>query len=92
MIKRIYYYFKFKELLKMEGLMPFVEYLMRIQQRSMFRTCMRNAIRWWPDYIAGGNLLRDAQRYSEYNAQIAQAITKRFRQVRDFWIKTNKKL
>lgn len=88
MIKRIYYYFKLKELLKMKELMPFVEYLMRIRKTTLFRLCMMSEIRYWFDCITiDHNLLSKARQYAQYYAPIAQQITKRFRQARDFWMK-----
>ena len=88
MIKRIYYYFKLKELLKMKDLLPFVNYVLRTKGTTLFKMCMRDAIRFWFDnIIPDGGLLKRAQQYAEYNHIIAQSITKRFHQARDFWMK-----
>lgn len=88
MIKRIYYYFKLKELLEMKELMPFVEYLMRIRKTTLFRLCMMSEIRYWFNCMTiDYDLLSNAQQYAQYYAPIAQSITKRFRQARDVWMK-----
>lgn len=91
MIKRIYYYFKLKELLEKKELMPFVEYLMRIRKITLFRLCMMSEIRYWFDCMTiDHNLLSKAQQYAQQYALISQAITKRFRQARDIWMKQKK--
>lgn len=96
MIKRIYYYFKLKELLKMTELMPFVKYLMRLQHRSLFQMCMRtNAIRWWFDNMVSvkctyHDLLPKAQVITEYAIE-AERLVKRFLRSRDIWMKTTKR-
>lgn len=72
----------------MKELMPFVEYLMRIRKITLFRLCMMSEIRYWFDCITiDHNLLSKARQYAQYYAPIAQAITKRFRQARDIWMK-----
>lgn len=94
MIKRIYYYFKLKELLEMSELMPFVNYLMRLQHRSLFQMCMNtDVIRWWFDGMASfkctyHDLLPKAQVITEYAIK-AERLTKRFLKARDVWMKQN---
>lgn len=93
MIKRIYYYFKLKELLEKSELMPFVKYLMRLQHRSLFQMCMRTyVIRLWFNSIASykftyHDLLPKAQVFTEHAIE-AERLTKRFLQSRDIWNKT----
>ena len=93
MIKRIYYYFKLKELLKMSELMPFVNYLMSYKGRSLFKMCMQTEnIRWWFDNMVSfkctyHDLLPKAQRHAQYNSIIAERVTKRFFKARDIWMK-----
>lgn len=93
MIKRIYYYFKLKELLEMSELLPFVNYLMSYKGRSLFKMCMQTkVIRCWFDYMVSftctyHDLLPKAQRYAQYNCIIAERITKRFFKARDIWTK-----
>ena len=92
MIKRIYYYFKLKELLEKFELMPFVNYLMKLQHRSLFQMCMNtNVIRWWFDSMACfkctyHDLLPKAQAYSKYNTT-ANRIVERFFRAQDIWRK-----
>ena len=91
MIKRIYYYFKLKELLEMKELMPFVEYLMRIRKTTLFRLCMMSEIRYWFDCMTiDHNLLSKAQQYAQHHTPITLSIAKRFRQARDIWMKQKK--
>ena len=93
MIKRIYYYFKLKELLEMKELMPFVKYLMSYKGKSLFKMCMQTKnIRWWFDNMVSfkctyHDLLPKAQIYAEYYCIIAERIVKRFLQARDIWMK-----
>lgn len=93
MIKRIYYYFKLKELLKKSELMPFVKYLMRLQHRSLFQMCMRtNVIRWWFDSMVSfkctyHDLLPKAEQYEKCNIITAHRIAARFFKARDIWMK-----
>lgn len=96
MIERIYYYFKLKELLKMTELMPFVKYLMRLQQRSLFQMCMNtHVIRWWFDSMVSfkctyHDLLPKAQVITEHAIK-AEQLAKRFLESRDIWMKTVKR-
>lgn len=92
MIKRIYYYFKLKELLEMSELMPFVEYILRYDhEESLFKMCMKGGIRFWfKDITPDHNVLRWAKLYAELDMAIAQSITKRFFQARDIWMKRKK--
>lgn len=96
MIKRIYYYFELKELLKKSELMPFVKYLMRLQQRSLFQMCMHTyVIRSWFDCMVCfkctyHDLLPKAQVITE-NAIEAERLAKRFLRSRDIWMKTVKR-
>ena len=96
MIKRIYYYFKLKELLEMSELMPFVKYLMRLQHRSLFQMCMHtSAIRWWFDNMVSfkctyHDLLPKAQVITEHTIE-AERLAKRFFKSRDIWMKTVKR-
>lgn len=93
MIKRIYYYFKLKELLKKSELMPFVNYLMSYKSKSLFKMCMQTTrIRWWFDNMVSfkctyHDLLPIAQIYAEYHCLIAEQIIKRFFKARDIWMK-----
>ena len=95
MIKRIYYYFKLKELLKKSELVPFVNYLMRLQHRSLFQMCMHTGvIRWWFDSIVSykctyHDLLPKAQVITEHAIK-AEQLAKRFFRSRDIWMKTVK--
>lgn len=92
MIKRLFYYFKLKELLEKSELVPFVNYLMRFQHRSLFQMCMHtHEIRWWFDCMARfkctyHDLLPKALAYAEYNT-IANRIVERFFRARDIWMK-----
>lgn len=93
MIKRIYYYFKLKEPLKMKELMPFVNYLMSDKGRSLFKMCMQTRnIRFWFDNMVSfkctyHDLLPKAQIHAEYYCIKAEQISKRFLQARDIWMK-----
>lgn len=93
MIKRIYYYFKLKKLLKKSELMPFVNYLMSLKGKSLFKMCMQTAmIRWWFDNIVGfqctyHDLLPKAKTLAGYQAHL---IIKRFFKARDIWMKQKK--
>lgn len=95
MIKRIYYYFKLKELLEKSKLMPFVNYLMSNKGKSLFKMCMQtHRIRWWFDNICSfkptyNDLLTEAQKHTEYAIQ-AERLTKRFLKARDIWMKQKK--
>lgn len=92
MIKRIYYYFKLKELLEMSELMPFVKYLMRLQHRSLFQMCMHTSkIRRWFDNMVSfkctyHDLLPKAQVITEHAIE-AERLVKRFLKSRDIWTK-----
>lgn len=93
MIKRIYYYFKLKELLEMKELMPFVKYLMSYKGKSLFKMCMQTGnIRFWFDNMVSfkctyHDLLPKAQIHAEYYCIIAERLTKRFLNARDIWMK-----
>lgn len=89
MIKRIYYYFKLKELLKMKDLLPFVEYILKYDHKeSLFKMCMKGSIRFWFNYmIPDRDVLIVAGLYADFDKAIALSITKRFRQARDIWMK-----
>lgn len=96
MIKRIYYYFKLKELLKMKGLMPFVEYLLKLkpEPESLFIFCMKRPIRFWLDYLVLQNQLKQHAKifasgiYMEYQVEfVAETLKKRFNQANDIWKK-----
>ncbi len=97
MIKRIYYYFKLKELLKKSELMPFVNYLMSYKGKSLFKMCMQTRnIRLWFDNMVSfkctyRDLLPKAQVFTEHAIQ-AERITKRFSKARDIWMKTLKNI
>lgn len=92
MIKRIYYYFKLKELLEMSELVPFVNYLMSYKGKSLFKMCMQTRkIRWWFYNMVSfkctyHDLLPKAQKYTEYAIQ-AERLTKRFFKAKDIWMK-----
>lgn len=96
MIKRIYYYFKLKELLKMKELMPFVNYLMSYKGRSLFKMCMQTKeIRWWFDNMANfrctyHDLLTKVQQDATCDSITARRIVTRFFQARDIWMKQKK--
>lgn len=91
MIKRLFYYFKLKELLKKSELTPFVNYLMTYKGKSLFKMCMQTEnIRWWFDNMVSfqctyDDLLPKAQIHAEY--YMANRIVKRFFQARDIWMK-----
>lgn len=93
MIKRIYYYFKLKELLKMKELVPFVNYLMTYKCRSLFKMCMQTKeIRLLFDNMVSfkctyHDLLPKAQIHAEYDCIRAEQLSKRFLQARDIWMK-----
>ena len=93
MIKRIYYYFKFKELLKMKELMPFVNYLMSEKGKSLFKMCMQTKqIRFWFDNIVSfkctySNLLPKARIHAGGYNTIANRIVEHFFKARDIWMK-----
>ena len=93
MIKRIYYYFKLKELLEMSELMPFVNYLMSYKGKSLFKMCMQTKkIRWWFDNMVSfkctySDLLPKARIHAEYYGVNAERITRRFFCARDIWMK-----
>ena len=92
MIKRIYYYFKLKELLKKSELVPFVNYLMSQKGKSLFKMCMQTKmIRWWFDNMVSfkctyHDLLLKAQVITEHAIE-AERLVKRFMKSRDIWMK-----
>lgn len=96
MIKRIYYYFKLKELLKKSELVPFVNYLMEYKGKSLFKMCMQTKdIRWWFDNMVCFkrsylDLSPKARLYAEHDCIIADRVTKRFLKARDIWMKQKK--
>lgn len=101
MIKRIYYYFKLKELLKMKELMPFVKYLLELkpEPENLFIFCMKGyrPIRFWLDYLVSNNQLKQHAKifasgiYMEYHVEFAaETLKKRFNQANDIWKKTLK--
>lgn len=96
MIKRIYYYFKLKELLKMKELMPFVNYLMSYKGKSLFKMCIQTKeIRFWFDNMVSfkctyHDLLPKAQVITEHAIE-AERLAKRFLRSRDIWMKTIKR-
>ena len=72
----------------MKDLLPFVEHVLRTKGTTLFKMCTRSTDRYWFDNtITDGYLYRKALQYAEFNPIIAQLITKRFRQARDFWMK-----
>lgn len=93
MIKRIYYYFKLKDLLEMSELMPFVNYLMSYKGRSLFKMCMQTeVIRWWFDSMVGlkltySNLIPEAEQYAKCDSITARRIATRYFKARDIWMK-----
>ena len=94
MIKRIYYYFKLKELLEKSNLMPFVNYFMSYRGNSLFKMCMQTRKIRWFDHIVSfqttyDDLLPEAQKYTEDAIQ-AERLTKRFFKARDIWMKQQK--
>lgn len=101
MIKRIYYYFKFKELLEMKELMPFVEYLLKLkpEPESLFIFCIKSyrPIKLWLDnLVLNDNLKQHAKifasgTYMEDHVEfVAETFKKRFNQANDIWKKTVK--
>lgn len=89
MIKRIYYYFKLKELLKMKGLMPFVNYLLKLkpEPENLFIFCMKGyrPIRFWFDYLVLNKQLKQHAEifasgiYVEYQVEfVAETLKKTF--------------
>ena len=96
MIKRIYYYFKLKELLKMKELMPFVEHLLKLKPKpeSLFIFCMKRPIRSWLNYLVLNNQLKQHAKifasgiYVEDHVEfVAETLKKRFNQANDIWMK-----
>ena len=92
-MKRIYYYFKLKELLKKLELMPFVNYLMSYKGKGLFKMCMqtKNIRLWFDNMVSFKSTYRDvlpkAQIHAQYYGIIAERITKRFFKARDIWMK-----
>lgn len=95
MIKRIYYYFKLKELLKMKELMPFVNFVLENidDEATLFRFCMNRHryIPWWLDNLVRGNLRTYAFEYKLGNKKHAEDVIKRYNQAKDFWHKNVKR-
>lgn len=95
MIKRIYYYFKLKELLEMKGLIPFVEFIFENWHTddTLFTFCMNRyrIIPRWLDYLVGDDLRTDAFDYKLGNKKHAEDLIKRYNQARDFWHKNVKR-
>lgn len=99
MIKRIYYYFKLKELLKMKGLLPFVKNLLELkpEQESLFIFCMKDyrPIIHWFDYLVQNNTIEKhakifASGMNRHEALFVDSLKKRFNQANDIWKKTVK--
>lgn len=101
MIRRIYYYFKLKELLKMKGLMPFVKYLLKLkpEPESLFIFCMKGyrPIKFWFDYLVLNDQLELHAKifasgwYMEDQVEfVTKTLKKRYNQAKDFWHKNVK--
>lgn len=101
MIKRIYYYFKIKELLEKSELMPFVEYLLKLkpEPENLFIFCMKGyrPIKFWFDYLVLHDQLKQHAKifasgtYMEYHVEfVAETLKRRFNKANDFWKKTVK--
>ena len=97
-MKRIYYYFKLKELLEMKELMPFVNYLLKLKPKpeNLFIFCMKGyrPIRFWFHYLVLNNDLKQHAKifasgiYTEDLVEfVAETLKKRFNQANDIWKK-----
>lgn len=93
MIKRIYYYFKLKKMLKMKGLMLFVEFILKNRHTddTLFSFCRNRYIPRWLDQLASVNLRTYAFDYKLGNKKHAEDLIKRYNQARDFWHKNVKR-
>lgn len=95
MIKRLYYYFKLKQLLEKKGLIPFVEFIFENwhTEDTLFIFCMNSNryIPWWLDDLVSGNLREDAFDYKLGNKKHAEGVIKRYNQAKDFWHKNVKR-
>lgn len=101
MIKRIYYYFKLKQLLEKKGLIPFVKYLLKLKPNpeSLFIFCMKGhrPIIHWFYFFALTSKVKDHAKifasgiYMEYHVEfVAETLKKRFNQANYIWRKTVK--
>lgn len=101
MIKRIYYYFKLKELLNMKELMPFVKYLLELkpEPENLFIFCMKGyrPIKFWFDYLVLNDQLKQHAKifasgwYMEDHVEfVAETLKKRYNQAKDYWHKNVK--
>lgn len=101
MIRRLFYYFKLKKLLKMKGLIQFVEYLIKLkpEPENLFIFCMKGyrPIKFWFEYLVLHDQLKQHAKifasgwYMEDQVEfVTETLTKRYNQARDFWHKNVK--
>lgn len=97
MIKRLYYYFKLKQLLEMKDLTPFVEFILErnFNGISLLRYCMKNPlIHYWMEWLYDGvarGLYYLADIYTFPDASLRSTIIKKYNQARYFWSKNVKR-
>ena len=102
MIRRNNYYFKLKKLHEMKGLIPFVEYLLKLkpEPESLFIFCMKGyrPIKFWFDYLVLNDKLKQHAKifasetyYMEEHVEfVAETLKKRYNQAKDYWHKNVK--
>ena len=96
MIKRIYYYFELKMLLKMKDLIPFVEFVLRHRYGgiSLFCYCMKRkkSILHWMEWLCSQDALHHlADMFTFPDASLRTRIIKNYNSARDFWGKNVKR-
>ena len=86
MIKKLFYYFKFKQLLKRYELTSFIYFVLKYQRKSFFKMATRRNPRLWFNYLIASKDILDylANCYSSIDQK---SITKRFNQAKDYWMK-----
>lgn len=94
-MKRIYYYFEFKKLLKQKRLTQLVKWQLKRKygRKSILRFCITNSpIRNWFDCVLYQHeVLQIARNFCGFHT-FATVLTKHFNQARDKWIKTHKNI
>lgn len=84
-MKRIYYYFEFKKLLKRYELTSFIYFVLKYKRKSFFKLIRGNPKWWFNNLIVSKDILDYlANCYSSIDQK---SITKRYNQAKDYWMK-----
>lgn len=84
-MKRIYYYFEFKKLLKRYELTSFIYFVLKYKRKSFFKLIRGNPKWWFNNLIVSKDILDYlANCYSSIDQK---SIIKRYNQAKDYWMK-----